>query len=76
LKNQKGELKSFKIFSSRKTEIKSTVDSELSETKDGILFPCADFYLLVKEIQPEGKRRMSFNEFLAGNRLSDWRIDD
>lgn len=72
--NKKGELKSFKIFSSLKTDHQSYNLTELKENKDGILFPCADFYLLVRELQPEGKRKMHFKEFIAGNKLSDWEV--
>lgn len=75
LKNHKGESKSFKIFCSLQTEQVSSNLTELKESKNGILFPCSDFYILIQEIQPEGKRRMNFKEFLAGNKLSDWKID-
>lgn len=75
LKNQKGETKSFKIFNSIKTTRIPSNPFEISETKEGLLFPCADHYILVTELQPEGKRRMSFKEFLAGNKLSDWKIE-
>ncbi len=43
-------------------------------TKDGILFPCSDHYLTIKSIQLEGKRRMDFKSFLAGNKLEDWEL--
>jgi methionyl-tRNA formyltransferase len=76
LKNKAGELKVFKIYNSTPTDIKSGSSTELIETKDGILFPCSDRYLLVTDLQPEGKRKMHFKEFLAGNRLEDWVITE
>ncbi len=66
----KDETKTFKIFSTRKSTI-SPVNNKLTSNEDGILIPCADFYLIVKEIQPEGKRKMNFKEFLAGNSVED-----
>lgn len=59
--------KTFKIFKATKTNEKVSNPTQLIATKDGILFPCADFYLNVTELQPEGKRRMDFKAFLAGN---------
>ena len=59
-------MKSFKIFISEKTTISSEGKSEILFTKEGVLFPCKDYYLLVKELQPEGKKRMHYKEFTAG----------
>lgn len=61
------ETKSFKIHKARKTEQKTNGNKSLIATKEGILFPCVDFYLNVTELQPEGKRSMDFKAFLAGN---------
>ncbi len=72
--NIKGDEKTFKLFISEKTESPSNNSFQLKEDKDGILFPCKDYYLKVTEIQMEGKRRMHFKEFIAGNNLSDWQI--
>lgn len=69
----KDETKTYKIFSTQKTEIASQ-GKELSKNDDGILIPCQDFHLLVTEIQPEGKRKMNFKEFLAGNQASELSI--
>ena len=63
---EKNEIKSFKIFISEKTLISSEGEDLIQFTKEGILFPCKDYYLLVKELQPEGKKRMHFKEFMAG----------
>jgi len=68
-----GETRSFKLFISRKTGIKVT-ERKILTTKEGILFPCSDEYILITEFQPEGKRRMHFKEFLAGNTFEDWGI--
>ncbi len=74
LKNtNKNQVFSFKIFDTK--IIDEQPDSPaLKKHNEGILFPCNDFYIAVSELQPEGKRRMTFKEFLAGNNLSDWEI--
>ena len=48
--------------------------TKMEVTKEGILFPCSDHYLTIKSIQLEGKRRMDFKSFLAGNKLEDWEL--
>lgn len=69
----KNQVLSFKIFDSKIHN--ETADSNaLKKHNDGILFPCKDGYVCVAELQPEGKRRMTFKEFLAGNNLNDWEI--
>ncbi|MEN9399483.1 MAG: hypothetical protein RL632_584 [Bacteroidota bacterium] len=68
----KEESKSFKFFASELTQLPST--SELRSNAQGLLFPCSDFYVLIKEIQPEGKRKMDAHSFLAGNSLADWQL--
>ena len=40
-------------------------------TPDGIIFPCRTGFILLKEIQAEGKKRMDYKSFLAGNDLND-----
>lgn len=70
----KKESKSFKFFSSQQTQIPSS--TELRSNEIGLLFPCQDFYLLIKEIQPEGKRKMDARSFLAGNSLEDWKLNE
>jgi len=72
--NSKNETKSFKIFRTFKTDIKVFGDNKLIATKEGILFPCGDFYLNVTELQPEGKRRMSFKDVVAGYNMADWEV--
>jgi methionyl-tRNA formyltransferase len=70
----KNETKTFKVFKAIKTDFAVSDAKTLKETKEGILFPCGDYYLLVSELQPEGKRRMNYREFLAGNKIEEWRL--
>jgi len=63
----------FKLFSSSLT--KEIPDSKsLKKGSVGILFPCEDYYISISELQPEGKRRMNYKEFLAGNDLNDYSL--
>lgn len=68
----KGEKRSLKIFRTAVTDLPVGDTSELYADKNGIYFPCADFYLLISELQPDGKRKMNFKEFSAGYALADW----
>lgn len=68
------EEKSFKIFQTEKTQIPSNGKINLFSDKDGIYIPCNDYYLKVTELQPEGKRKMSFKEFVAGHDISTFNI--
>lgn len=63
---EKGESKTFKLFKATKTDIPSENKNVIFFTKEGILFPCKDYYLCVTELQPEGKKRMTHAEFSAG----------
>lgn len=63
---EKGEYKTFKLFKATKTDIPSATKNNVVFTKEGILFPCKDYYLCVTELQPEGKKRMNHIEFNAG----------
>ncbi len=69
-----GEQKQFKIYLSEITNIRSENHIELKEDKNGILFPCCDYFIAVQELQQEGKRRMHFKEFLAGNKIEQWEL--
>jgi methionyl-tRNA formyltransferase len=62
----------FKIFESKKSGLMVKNSKNLQLGESGILFPCSDEYLIVSELQPEGKRKMRFKEFLAGYNLEDW----
>lgn len=75
LKNEtKNEEKSFKIFRTEKTDLKVTESRQLVATKEGIFFPCGDYYLCVTELQPEGKRRMNFKELMAGYNVEEFSV--
>ena len=67
---------SFKLFHTKKTDIEVPQKSSKSLVlvENGILFPCSDFYLLVLEFQMEGKRRMNFKEFIAGNSIDNFEL--
>lgn len=72
----KNESKIFKIFNTRKTTISAESNKQLKSDPEGILIPCADFYLRVLEIQSEGKRKMDFKDFLAGNSIDNLTLID
>lgn len=69
-----GSKKLFKLFTSELSDKQSINQSQLTSDKNGLLFPCSDDYIYIKDIQPEGKRRMNFKEFLAGNNIEDYKI--
>lgn len=70
-----GQKKQFKLFGSKITSIPSQMDQTLHHHPEGILFPCSDYYILITSLQPEGKRRMTFKEFLAGNIIEGAKIN-
>ncbi|MFT5859362.1 MAG: methionyl-tRNA formyltransferase [Flavobacteriaceae bacterium] len=74
LSNADNVSKTFKLFSTQKTSLPSDPDQMLTSNKEGILIACEDYYLLVREIQPEGKRRMTSLEFIAGHQIETFTI--
>lgn len=70
VKTDKEELKTIKFFKTSRTEMPVLTKNEFSSDELGILIPCLDFYLRVFEIQLEGKRKMSYKEFLTGHTIS------
>ena len=64
----------FKILRTEKSEMKVKNSQNLEFDERGILVPSTDFYLIVSELQPEGKRKMHYKEFLAGYKLEDWAL--
>ncbi len=71
----KGSVVQFKLFSSVLTnDAPIPGDKNLKSSENGILFPCKDLFILVDELQMEGKRRMSYKEFLAGNKIEDFAL--
>lgn len=73
--NDQGEKRSFKLFRSFKTEEPTFGSKQLKVSKEGILFPCADNYILITELQSEGKRRMDYKSYLAGNSVEGWQVE-
>ncbi|MEZ4889927.1 MAG: methionyl-tRNA formyltransferase [Crocinitomicaceae bacterium] len=69
-----GEQRTFKLFASQLTTEKTNQSKQILSSKDGILFPCNNYYVLVTELQPEGKRRMDFKAYLAGNSLEGFTV--
>jgi methionyl-tRNA formyltransferase len=69
--HEKDEVKIYKLFETRKTTISCSCSQSIVRAENGILFPCSDYYMLVTEIKPEGKRKMTFKEFLAGNTVEN-----
>lgn len=70
----RSENKTYKLFIAEKTDLPVSDSRQLVLDKTGILFPCADFYLRVTELQPEGKRRMDWKAFIAGNEVSELQL--
>ena len=67
---ENGEEKTIKLFATSKTDISVTDKDKLTSDSYGIMVPCSDYYLRVGEIQLEGKRKMNYKDFLAGNKIS------
>jgi methionyl-tRNA formyltransferase len=63
-----------KIYESKRTDINIKSREELALSENGILYPCADKYLNVTELQLEGKKRMTASVFKLGNKISDYKI--
>lgn len=72
----KNEIKTYKIFRTKLTGERVKEKDALNTGAEGLLFPCEDYYLTVTEIQPEGKRRMHFKDFLAGNSIENLVISE
>ena len=69
--NKNGKNVLFKLSNTQLTDI-SSLGKTIEVINDGILFPTKDFYLKVMEIQMEGKRKMTFKEFQAGNDIESF----
>lgn len=74
--NTNKSVKTMKIFNSRVTSIAVDEKNDIRKGENGILFPCKDYYLEVDEIQPEGKRKMNFKDYLAGNSIKNLVLKD
>ena len=76
LKNtKKNEILLVKLFTSKTIENNGlSLTGNLQEHADGILFPCNNGFICITELQLQGKRRMTYKEFLAGNEIKDWEL--
>jgi methionyl-tRNA formyltransferase len=76
LKNtKKQEILMVKLFASKTIENNGiSLIGNLQEHSDGILFQCSNGFICITELQLEGKRRMTYKEFLAGNEIKDWEL--
>ena len=62
----------FKLFGSSIVDIeKVTRNNGPFSIPEGIVIPSGNGFVLLKEIQAEGKKRMDYKSFLAGNDLND-----
>ncbi|MCH2230499.1 MAG: methionyl-tRNA formyltransferase [Crocinitomicaceae bacterium] len=68
---KKGEIKTMKLYSSHTSSINSVNDNKIIMGEDGLLFPCQDYYIIIDQIQAEGKRKMSFKDYIAGNSIEN-----
>ena len=65
----------FKLLASELNDQSPKSDSkQLILGENGILFPCSDGYIAIQELQAEGKTRMNYKAFIAGNDVSDWEL--
>ena len=71
---ERQESKTAKFFSVEKTDIPVSDATQLIKHANGILIPCSDHYLLAKEVQLEGKRKMTYKEFIAGHEISSFHL--
>lgn len=76
LYKENSESKTFKIFGTLKTSIYTNGSKGLKSDSEGILIPCSDYFIRVLEIQSEGKRKMNFKDFLAGNSVDNLTVID
>ena len=62
----------FKLFGSSIANVEQVkrTDGPFS-LPEGIVFPSGNGFVLLKEIQAEGKKRMDYKSFLAGNDLNE-----
>lgn len=61
--------KQYKVFKSRVEKSINLEANEIYQTKKEIVFGCGRDGLEILELQPEGKRRMSTEDFLRGNEI-------
>ncbi len=65
----------FKLLASElNNQSPKSYSKQLILGENGILFPCSDGYIAIQELQAEGKIRMNYKAFIAGNDVSDWEL--
>lgn len=74
-KAQEG-LKSIKIFETRISEKTTKGDFSLEADKHLIYVHCVDHCLEILSFQVEGKKRMPAKEWLVGNKINDWTLEN
>jgi methionyl-tRNA formyltransferase len=72
--NSQGEEKQLKIYLAKSSDRAKGATTEIVEEGRRLFFPCCDGYVEVLELQPEGKRKMTTKDFLAGNSLENARV--
>lgn len=73
--SKKGVHYQFKIYASTLSDEQTNPSQkQLVKGIHGILFPCGDGAIAIQELQIEGKSRMDYKAFLAGNDLNDWEL--
>ncbi len=70
----KGKQLSCRLFVSKKTDIPVKGEMQIKKSENAFLFPCQNHYISIAEIQIEGKRRMNFKDFSAGNSIEDLQL--
>lgn len=64
----------FKLLASQLTTSPKSEEKQLILGENGILFPCSDGFIAIQELQAEGKTRMNYKSFIAGNDVRDWEL--
>ncbi len=72
--NAQGEEKQLKIYLAQASDRPKGVSSAIVEEGKRLFFPCSDGFVEILELQPEGKRKMTTKDFLAGNSLENARV--
>lgn len=67
--------KSLKIYSSKLAEAATNCSNKIRQEKNQIFIGCADGWLEILELQLEGKKRMTVQEFVNGFNLCDWKTN-
>lgn len=74
--NAKGESRVVKFYKTRFEEKSVQQTGQLLADKQTIRVSCGDGELVILELQMEGKKRMSAKDWLVGNSISDWKIEN